>query len=72
MEMFQKYSKFHAVSTRYKLDLYNSLPEGEYIWHAGTKPYTHLALEIKRLSPNKQFKITLKTVVLIWNFYLTD
>jgi hypothetical protein len=28
MEVFQKYSELHAVSTRYELDLDKSLPEG--------------------------------------------
>jgi hypothetical protein len=51
MEVFQKYSKFHAVSTRYKLGLDNCLPEGEYIWHAGTKPYTQLALKLNVYHP---------------------
>jgi hypothetical protein len=77
LEVFQKYSKFHAVNTRHKRDLHGPTANGtiyqKLVQHAGTKFYNPLAPNIKCSSPNSErFKISLKRVILIRNFYLAD
>jgi hypothetical protein len=65
MEVFQKYSEFHAVNTR-QLQMLQSIKRE-------CSMMEHLVPKIKCLSSNsRQFKISLKTVLLIWNFYLAD
>jgi hypothetical protein len=74
MEVFHKYSEFRAVYTRHKLELVADVTstKREYIM-LEQNFLPHLAPRIKCLSPNsKQFKILLKTVLVIQNFYLAD